>query len=331
MKAIICTKYGSPDVLQMKEIEKPIPKDNEILVKIYSTTVSVADCRVRSFNVPISFWIPARLILGIGKPKRDILGTELSGKIEAVGKDVKQFKKGDDVCVYPGHEGGAYAEYISIAEDKMVVVKPSNLGYEEASAIFFGGLTALYFFSKAEIKSGDKVLIYGASGSVGTSAVQLAKNYYGAEVTGVCSTKNIDLVKSIGADYVIDYTKEDFTKNEQAYNVIFDTVGKSSLSASMKALKKGGVFLHSVATPGTSLKMWLTSIKTGKKLLGGDTMPTKEDLVLLKELVEQNKFKPVIDKVYPMEQIVEAHRYVDKGHKKGNVVINIVHNKEWLG
>jgi NADPH:quinone reductase-like Zn-dependent oxidoreductase len=322
MKAVICTKYGPPEVLQLREVEKPVPMDNEILIKVHATTVTSADTRIRGFKVPVSFWLPARIALGFRSPKINILGGELAGEIESVGNDVKRFKAGDQVFAYPGHHGGAYAEYTCMREDSAIAIKPANLTYEDAAAVPFGGNTALHFLKQANIKDGQKVLIYGASGSVGTYAVQLAK-YFGAEVTGVCSTSNIGMVKSLGADKVIDYTKEHFSKNGEIYDVIFDAVGKSSLSDCMESLQKEGVYLQAVATPATSLRMHWASIKNSKTLIGGTAVPKAENLNFLKELVETGKMKPIIDRTYPLEQIVEAHGYVDKGHKKGNVVIII--------
>jgi NADPH:quinone reductase-like Zn-dependent oxidoreductase len=321
MKAVVCTKYGPPEVLKVREVIKPVPKDNEILIKVYATSVTSGDTRIRSFRVPLSFWLPARIALGFRSPKINILGAELTGEVESVGKDVKKFKTGDQVFAYPGHHGGGYAEYTCMGEDSAIAIKPANLTYEEAAAVPFGGNTALYFLKQANIKSGQKVLIYGASGSVGTYAVQIAK-YFGAEVTGVCSTSNIELVKSIGADKVIDYTKDDFSKNGEIYDVIFDTVGKSSISDCMGSLQKEGYYLQAVATPVTSLKMRWATIRNSQKLLGGTAVPKAENLIFLKELAEMGNIKPVIDRTYPIEQIVDAHRYVDKGHKKGNVVIN---------
>jgi NADPH:quinone reductase-like Zn-dependent oxidoreductase len=307
MKAIVYEKYGPPEVLQIKEVEKPTPKDDEVLIKNYATTVHIGDTRMRGFKVPKKHWLLMRLFLGIRKPKRQILGMEVSGIIESVGKDVKEFKKGDEVFALTGFDGGGYAEYSSVLaingneKNGMVVLKPSNISFEEAAAVPAGALTALLHIQKVEVQKGKKILIYGASGSVGTYAVQIAK-YYGGEVTGVCSTSNLELVKSIGADKVIDYKKEDFTKSGEVYDVVFDAVFKISKSKCENILKENGIF------DSSHLKI---------------PEPKTKDLIFIKDLIEKNKLKPVIDKTYPMEQIVEAHRYVDKGHKKGNVVIKI--------
>jgi NADPH:quinone reductase-like Zn-dependent oxidoreductase len=325
MNAIVCTKYGPPDVLKIKEIPQPVPRNNEVRIKIFATTVTSGDSRMRSFKVPLSFWLPARMALGLRKPKKAILGSELAGEIEATGRDVKLFKKGDQVFAYPGHNGGAYAEYICMPENGCLAIKPANMTFEEAAAIPFGGNTALHFLRKGNIRSGQKVLIYGASGSVGTFAVQLAK-YFGAEVTGVCGTTNLELVTSLGADKAIDYTKRDFTKNGETYDVIFDAVGKSTFSGCIRSLKKEGIYLHAVATPAVMLRMRWASMMSSRKLIGGTAIPETENLIFLKELVEAGKIKPVVDRVYPLELIAEAHRYVDKGHKKGNVVMAIEHN-----
>jgi NADPH:quinone reductase-like Zn-dependent oxidoreductase len=325
VKAIVVTKYGPPEVLQFKEVEKPTPKDHEILVKVYATTVTAGDSRVRSFTVPLSYWLPARIALGLRKPKKAILGMVLAGEVETVGKEVKQFKKGDQIYAYDIMRFSTYAEYACLPENSSVAFKPSTVTYEEAAAIPFGGITALHFLKKGKIRSGQKVLIYGASGSVGTFAVQLAK-YFGAEVTGVCSTTNVELVKSLGADHVIDYTKEDFTTSGETYDIIFDTVGKSSLSGCLRSLKKEGSYLQAVAGPARMIQTQWASMRSGKTPIAGTAVPKTEDLMYLNELVEAGKIKPVIDRCYPLEQMVEAHRYVDQGHKKGNVVITVQQN-----
>ena len=312
MKAIVCTKYGPPEVLQLAQVEKPVPKDNEVLIRVYAASVTVSDCLVRSGKVNILLWIPMRIFVGFRRPRHPVLGLELSGEIEATGKDVKRFKEGDQVLAFTGKRFGAYAEYTCLPEDglcmpqdSIMTLKPSNVTYEEAAAVPSRGTLALYFLKKGNIQKEQKVLIYGASGGVGTFAVQLAK-YSGAEVTGVCSTPNLELVKSMGADKVIDYTKEDSLERGELYDFIFDAVGKRK-SSTLKLLCKKAL------TPN------------GRYLSVDDETPKipVENLISLKELMEAGEIKPVIDRTYPLEQIVEAHRYVDKGHKKGNVVITV--------
>jgi len=324
MKAIVCTKYGPPEVLELREVEKPTPKDNEVLIRIHAATVTSGDVRIRSFTFPPGFWLPLRIIYGLRKPRKKIPGNELAGEIEVVGKDVKLFKKGDQVFgVTSGIlSGGTNAEYRCLSEEGLVAIKPANITYEEAAAIPIGGGTALHFLRKGDIQSGQKVLIYGASGSVGTFAVQLAK-YFGAEVTGVCSTTNLNLVKSLGADKVIDYTKEDFTKNGETYDIIFDTVIKTSFSRCKSSLKRRGVYL---TLDWPLLQILWSSMTSSKKLIWGVPPERVEDANFLKELMEAEKLRSVIDRRYPLEQTAEAHRYVDKGHKKGNVVITVEHN-----
>lgn len=302
MKAIVASKYGGPEVLQLKEIEKPTPKDNEALIKVRATTVTAADFRMRSFTVPAPLWIPARLALGITKPRQPIFGSELSGEVEAVGKNVTRFKVGDQVFASTLTENfGAYAEYKCLPENAMMTIKPANVSFKEAAALPIGATTALRMLRKGNIQRGQKVLIYGASGSVGTYAIQLGKNF-GAEVTAVCSTANLELVKSLGADQVIDYTKDDFSSSKERYDVIFDTLGKISKSKASKVLVPNGTYVT------------MTSLGTKEGM---------EYLLSIKELVEAGKIDVVIDRCYSLEDMVEAHRYVDAGHKKGNVVISV--------
>ncbi len=307
MKAIVCTQYGPPEVLQFQEVDKPIPKDNEVLIRVHATTVHRGDSRMRGLDIPGPGWqrLLARLVLGIRKPRNDILGMDLAGKIEATGKEVTRFQVGDEVFASTMWSGfGAYAEYKCIPEDGVLARKPANMSFEEAAVIPSGGITTLGILKMANIQPGQKVLIYGASGSVGTFAVQLARAL-GAEVTGVCSRANLDLVRSLGAETVIDYTREDFTQRGETYDVIFDAVDKFR-GDYKAALKETGVYLNVDKS--------------------SDKIKTKDIPFLLrelKELVEEGKLKAVIDRRYPWEQIVEAHRYVDQGHKKGNVVITV--------
>src|SRR5712691_2182044 len=307
MKAMVCTKYGPPDVLQLQEVAKPTPKDNEVLVKVHATAVTSSDCLIRGSKVPLRLWLPMRLVIGFTKPRNPILGIVFAGEVESVGTDVTRFQKGNQVYAF-NIRCGTYAEYTCLPENSVMAFKPSTVTYEEAAAVPYGGLLALHFLRKSQIQSGKKVLIYGASGAVGTAAIQLAR-HFGAEVTGVCSTTNLELVKSLGADTVIDYTQEDFTKAGELYDCIFDAVGKRKSSQVKLQCKKA------LAPNGKYL-----SVDDGSPKL------QSEDLLFLTGLVEAGKIKPVIDRNYPLEQIVEAHRYVDQGHKKGNVVITVKHH-----
>lgn len=307
MKAIVCTRYGPPEVLQLKEVEKPTPKDDEVRIRIFTTAVTASDCIVRGFNAPFILWIPMAIAVGFTKPRQPILGIVFAGEVESVGQSVRSFKIGDPVFgwdLFPAF--GTYAEYKCMPEKGFIVKKPANVSYKEAAAVPYGGLMALPFLKKGNIQRGQKVLIYGASGAIGTTAVQLAK-YYGAEVTGVCSTQNLELVRSLGADKVIDYTKEDSIDRLELYDFILDAVGKKKRSDLKKQCKKA-----------------LT--QNGKYISVDSGFPKQpiDDLILLKELLEAGKIRPVIDRSYPLEQMAEAHRYVDKGHKKGNVIITVV-------
>jgi len=327
MKAFVYTKYGPPDVLHLKEVAKPTPKDNEVLIKTYATTVTSGDCRVRSLNVPVGFGLISRLFLGVLRPRQPIPGTELAGKIESVGKDVRKFKVGDSVFAFSGVGMGCYAEYKCMPEDGAMALMPANLTYEEAAAISFGGTTALDFFRRGKLQNGERVLINGASGGVGTAAVQLAK-HFGADVTGVCSTANVELVRSLGATHVIDYTKEDFTQNGASYDIIVDTVGTAPFSRSKDSLKEGGRLLMVLGGLPDMLKIPWVLMTSSKKVIAGPAAERAEDLRFLAKLAEAGEFKPVIDRRYPFEQIAEAHRYVDTGRKKGNVVITLEQNNK---
>lgn len=306
----------------MKDVPTPSPRDNEVLIKTHATTVTSGDWRTRSLDVPFGFRLISRFIFGISKPKRPILGTELAGDVEAVGKSVSSFKVGDQVFAFTGIGMGCYAEYKCMPEDGGVALKPATLTYGEAAALSFGGTTALDFFRRGKLQRGEHVLIVGASGGVGTAAVQLAK-HFGAEVTGVCSAANVELVKSLGADHVIDYTKEDFTTNGETYDLIMDTTGTASFSRCKGSLRENGRLLVVLGGLPDMLQVPWVSMTSDKKIIAGPAAERVEDLRTLAELVEAGEFKPVVDRRYPLEQIVEAHRYVDTGRKRGNVVINV--------
>ena len=326
MQAIVCTKYGTPDVLQLQEIEKPAPKDNEVLIKVRAATATTAGLTGRKGEPYIG-----RLFTGLTKPQKNILGFELAGEIEAIGKHVKLFKTGDQVFGHTGIAMGAHAEYKCLPEDAALVIKPPNMTFEESVSVVEGALTALHFFRKGNIQRGQKVLIYGASGSVGTASIQVAK-YFGAEVTGVCSTVNFEMVKFLGADMVIDYTKEDFTQNGQTYDIIFDTLGKRSFSLCKDSLTQKGVYLDAAGAATIFPMLWASMFGSKKAIITATYVRSasniKNDLIFLKELIEAGKIQSVIDRRYPLEQTAEAHRYVETGHKRGNVVITMEHNNK---
>jgi NADPH:quinone reductase-like Zn-dependent oxidoreductase len=330
MRAIVWTKYGPPEVLLLGEIDKPTPKDNEVLVKIHATTVTAGDCELRSLKLPLLISLPLRMWIGFWKPKENTIpGTELAGEIEAIGKDVKRFKRGDQVFGSAGLGYGTNAEYICLPEEPGemeggVTIKPVNMTYEEAATVPFGGRDALHFLRLGNIQSGQKILINGAGGSIGTFAVQIAR-LYGAEVTAVDSTAKLDMLRSIGADQVIDYTQEDFTERGEVYDIIFDVVGKASLSRSSKVLTEAGTLL--LANPASQIgpALW-TRLTSSKKVIMQTASGTVDDLIYLRDLIEAGKITTVIDRTYPLEQTVEAHRYVETGQKKGNIVITVGHN-----
>jgi len=323
MRAVIYPKYGAPEQLSVQEVDRPSPKDKEVLIKIHATTVSAADARLRRFDVPFPFSVGMRLMIGFAGPRSKMLGVEVAGEIVKIGKDVTLFKEGDQVFASTGMNMAAHSEYICLKEKAEMAIKPSNMTFEEAAAVPHCGLAALHFLKKADIKKGQKVLIYGASGGIGTFAVQIAKEM-GADVTGVCSTRNIELVRSLGAKHVIDYTKDDLSSYEGTYDVIFDTVGKSIHSDCVKALKKDGRFLGAVHMEmGKIVKGVWTSLTTNKKFSGGVAGYSTENLNYLKEKIESGKIRSVIDRTYTFNQMVEANRYVDKGHKSGHVAITV--------
>jgi NADPH:quinone reductase-like Zn-dependent oxidoreductase len=330
MRAIIYTKYGPPEVLQLKEIEKPTPKDTEVLIRVYAAPVSFGDVMARNFKkisprkftMPLPLWLLTRMYFGFTKPRIRILGSAFAGKIEAVGKNVKLFKEGDQVFGYRGQRFGAYAEYLCMPEDRMVAIKPTNMTYEEAAVVPYGTLMALSLLRKVNIQKGQKVLINGASGGIGSAAVQLAK-YFGAEVTGVCGTPRLEFVKSLGADKIIDYTKEDFTEDGETYDLIFDILGKSSLSRCKNSLNQDGCYLLASFKMKQLFQMLWTSIIGNRKVICAMASEKVEDLIFIKELVETGTIKSIIDKRFPLEQTAEAHRYVEEGQKTGNVVITM--------
>ncbi len=333
MKAIVYTKYGPPDVLHLEEVTKPAPRYNEILVKVYATSINYGDITARNFreisprefNMPFFFWIIGKIAFGLRKPKINILGSEFAGEIESAGKDVKSFKKSDQVFGYLGQNMGAYAEYLCMPEDGCVAIKPANMTYEEAAIVPYGAIMALNLLRKVNIQPGQKVLVNGASGGIGSAAVQIAK-YFGAEVTGVCGTPRLEFVKSLGADKIIDYTKEDFTQSGETYDLIFDILGKSSFSRCKSSLKQNGCYLLASFKMKQLFQMLWTKMAGSKRVICALAIDKQEDLIFIKELIEVGKIKSIIDRRYPLEQTAEAHRYIEKGHKKATVVITVGHN-----
>jgi NADPH:quinone reductase-like Zn-dependent oxidoreductase len=331
MKAIVYTEYGAPDVLHLAEVAKPAPKDNEVLIRIHATPVNFGDLlgrnfiavSPRKFNMPMFFWLPARIAFGIRKPKKNILGSEFAGEVEAVGATVTRFKPGDQVFGYRGQSMGAYAEYLCMSEDGVLAIKPANLTYEEAATVPYGAFNALNMLKKANVQPGQKILINGASGGIGSAALQLAKSHFRADVTGVCSTPRVEYVKSLGADKVIDYTREDFTRNGETYDAIFDILGKSSFARSKKSLKPNGIQLFVSFKTKQLLQMLWTSIRGGKQVICALLPEKAEDLRAVKELVEAGKITAVIDKCFSLEQAAQAHRYTESGHKAGSVIITV--------
>lgn len=333
MKAIIYTEYGSPDVLRLEEIAKPAPKDNEVLIKNHAASVNFGDLMARNFraisprqfNMPFLFWLMGKISFGLDRPKNKILGSAFAGEVEAAGSAVTRFKPGDPVFGYLGQSMGTYAEYICMPENGVMAIKPANLTYEEAAVVLYGAIMAINLLRKVNIQPGQKVLINGASGGIGSAAVQIAK-HFGAEVTGVCGTPRLEFVKSLGADHVIDYTVADFTQNGETYDLIFDILGKSAFAGCKKSLKPNGVLLFASFKMKQLVQMLWTSKSGGKRVICAIAPGSLEDLHSVKELMEAGKIKAIIDRSYPMEQAAEAHRYVEKGHKKGNVVITVEYN-----
>lgn len=330
MKAIVCTEFGTPDVLQLKEVVKPTPKDNEVLIRVHAASVNFGDLMARNFkavsprkfNMPFIFWLPSKIAFGLRKPNITILGSELAGQIEAIGKDVKRFKKGDPVFGYPGLSFGAYAEYACLPEEGCLAIKPANMTYEEAAVVPYGAIMALNLLGKANIQPDQKVLVNGASGGIGSAAVQIAK-HWGAEVTGVCGTARLEFVKSLGADKIMDYTQEDFTQNGETYDLILDVLGKSSFSRVKSSLKPNGILLFASFKMKQLIQMLWTSKTGDRKVICAIAPGSVEDLHSVKELIEAGKIKAVIDRCYPMDKAADAHRYVEQGRKQGHVVIAI--------
>ena len=330
MNAIVYTEYGSPDVLHLAEVAKPAPQDNEVLICVHATPVGFGDLLARDFksvtprkfNMPFFFWLPARIAFGVNKPKKNILGSEFAGEVEAVGAAVTRFKKGDQVFGYRGQNMGAYAEYVCMSEDGVLAIKPANLTYEEAATVPYGALTALSLLRKVNLKRGQKVLINGASGGIGAAAVQLSK-YFGPEVTGVCSTPRVEFVKALGAGKVIDYTQEDFTRNGETYDLIFDILGKSSLARGKKSLKPNGHFLFASFKTKQLAQMVWTKMTGGPQVICALSSEKAEDLTFIKKLIEAGQYKAIIDRRYPLAQTAEAHRYVETGRKTGSVVMTM--------
>jgi NADPH:quinone reductase-like Zn-dependent oxidoreductase len=330
MKAIVYSTYGPPEVLQLREVPKPVPKGNEVLSRVRATSVNFGDMMARNFkaitprefNMPFLFWLLVKIVIGIRAPKVKILGSEFAGEIEEVGKDVKRFKKGDKVFGYPGERFGAYAEYLCMRENGVLAMKPADMTFEEAAVVAYGPIMALNILRKVNIQRGQKVLINGASGGIGSAAVQIAK-HFGGEVTGVCATPGVEFVKSLGADKVIDYTQTDFTKNGESYDLIFDILGKSSFSKCQSSLKPHGILLFASFKMKQLYQMLRTSRTGGRKVVCAIAPGSLEDLLSVKELIEAGAIKSIIDRRYPLAEAAEAHRYVGLGHKKGNVVITI--------
>ncbi|RPI93747.1 MAG: NAD(P)-dependent alcohol dehydrogenase [Chloroflexi bacterium] len=330
MKAIVYTEYGPPDVLQLKEVETPVPGDREALIRVHAVSVNIGDIWARNFkeisprkfSMPFPLWLPARMMFGFSKPKINVLGSDFAGEVEAVGKDVQRLKPGDPVFGYRGPAMGANAEYLCMSEDGLVVLKPGNMTYEQAAAVPYGALTALNLLRKGNLQRGQKVLINGASGAIGSAALQLAK-YFGADVTGVCSTPGLEYVKALGADRVIDYTKEDFTRNGETYDLIFDIMGRSSFSRCKGSLTPNGRYLLASFKTTHLFQMLWTSLTGGRKVVCALSSERPQDLVFIRELVEAGKIKSIVDRRYPLEQAAEAHRYFESGDKKGKVILTV--------